>query len=409
MNKNQDPFEKHFEHLEEIADTISEVLQCPVTIEDASHRLIAYSSHKPETDPVRIATIIGRKVPDEVIHVLWREGIIQRLMASKEPIRIDRIDEVGLQKRIAVAIRNNQDILGYIWAMDDLQMNDEQAYSYLLRAASAASKKLLQHHHLHRKQEQHMQDFFWNLLTGELHEESAIRDEALQLGVKLPVRYQIKVLEFEDGLLLRQLERIPITMWSVQRIRIALQLIHQHQLILLCSPKDGMKEQMIGEADWAQFLQQWKQRFGIAPIRHGGGSYRDQYTQVPASYQEALTVIHSKLRFPKETMHSHNYADLGYYRFLPSMAKVNEQHPSAHPSLMKLRRYDEQHHTNLLETLYVYLSQDCNVKQASEMLHVHTNTLVYRMKRASEIGEIDLDSMDDKVTLYLELKLNQWL
>lgn len=72
----QDPFKGTFGSLENLADTISEVLHCPVTIEDANHRLLAYSTHEDSTDPARIATIIGRRVPEKVINSLWRDGVI---------------------------------------------------------------------------------------------------------------------------------------------------------------------------------------------------------------------------------------------------------------------------------------------------------------------------------------------
>jgi len=58
----------------------------------------------------------------------------------------------------------------------------------------------------------------------------------------------------------------------------------------------------------------------------------------------------------------------------------------------------------LLHTLEVFLYNDSNVKAAADLLHVHINTLTYRLKRIAEIGGIDLNNMDQKVTLYLDLK-----
>src|SRR4051812_4030829 len=45
----QTPFSEGFDSLDEIADRISEVLHCPITIEDANHRLLAYSTHDERT------------------------------------------------------------------------------------------------------------------------------------------------------------------------------------------------------------------------------------------------------------------------------------------------------------------------------------------------------------------------
>lgn len=71
MTTLDNPFQGNFDTLESMADTISKNLGCPVTIEDARHRLLAYSSHNQEfTDEARLATIIRRSVPEEVINDL---------------------------------------------------------------------------------------------------------------------------------------------------------------------------------------------------------------------------------------------------------------------------------------------------------------------------------------------------
>lgn len=83
-------FRVSFDSLEEFADVISEILQCPITIEDVNHRLLAYSTHDERTDSARIATIMGRRVPEKIINNLWKEGIIPALLKNPEPIRVKR-------------------------------------------------------------------------------------------------------------------------------------------------------------------------------------------------------------------------------------------------------------------------------------------------------------------------------
>ena len=49
---------------------MSDLLGCPVTVEDVNFRLLAYSSHEKVTDAARIATIINRQVPENLINSL---------------------------------------------------------------------------------------------------------------------------------------------------------------------------------------------------------------------------------------------------------------------------------------------------------------------------------------------------
>lgn len=161
MNKPiRDPFKENFDTLEEFADRISEVLQCPITIEDSNHRLLAYSTHDERTDQARIATIIGRRVPEKVINNLWKEGIIPQLLKTDDPIRVENINEIGLGNRVAISIWKNDEVLGFIWAVEvDKTLNEEELL-LLKKAATVLRNKLLQLQIRKYKREERSQEFF---------------------------------------------------------------------------------------------------------------------------------------------------------------------------------------------------------------------------------------------------------
>ncbi|MFC4767595.1 PucR family transcriptional regulator [Effusibacillus consociatus] len=410
MNLERDPFETTFESLEALVDTISEVLHCPVTLEDANHRLLAYSSHDPQTDPARIATIIGRRVPEKVINSLWREGIIQQLANSDEPIRIAAINDVGLGNRVAIAIRKNQDVLGYIWALQVDNPFRDEAMAQLKKAAQAAKTKLLQLRVQKRKQEEGLQQFFWQLLTGHLKSDSLIRENAQKLQLVLPNFFKVLVFEFAEEISSHLQQKIQYLITTTQRIRIICYAIDRNQLILLSAPLNEVPSKQ----DFADFIRnfktQMKDRFRVAPIEAGCGSLGSKdYTRVESGYQEALTVLQIKKQFPKETKAIHDYEDLGFYRYLPFILQQQRHSHIENPCLKKLRDYDREHNTELFQTLEAYLTSDSNVKDAAELLHVHVNTLNYRLMRISEITGINLKDMDQKVSLYLDLKLEKFV
>ncbi len=70
------------------------------------------------------------------------------------------------------------------------------------------------------------------------------------------------------------------------------------------------------------------------------------------------------------------------------------QHPAAsgmcHPVLDRLRLYDEENGTDYYRTLKTYCANNYrNAKTASD-LHVHRNTLLYRLERLSDLFSLDL-------------------
>jgi DNA-binding PucR family transcriptional regulator len=408
VENEKEPFERSFENLEELADTISEALQCSVTIEDANHQLISYSSHNAQTDPARISTIIGKRVPEKVIQTLWRDGVIQKLMKSDEPVMISAIDEIGLGDRIAIAIRKDNNILGYIWIVlvEGISQND-LINKQLVKAAKAARTKLLQLQMKHRKTEQSYQEFFRQLLTGGMKSDLEVKQQANKLGLLLPAFFCVNVLQFPSEITTKLNQQIQYLVTTTLQDRIALYTMSNEQLILL-EVVPSIKIPNPTPLLFTLLTEQMTQHFVYAPSSGGCGSVCDNYAMVDRSYQEALTVIQIKQKFPEETKSVLYYADLGFYRLLPAIVKDNQDHFYENECLQKIEAYDLEHNGELMHTLEVYLCNDSRGKESADILHIHENTLNYRLKRISKIGGIDLSSMDQKVTCYLEIKTKQY-
>lgn len=79
---------------------------------------------------------------------------------------------------------------------------------------------------------------------------------------------------------------------------------------------------------------------------------------------------------------------MGFYLYLPWLYEKKKGENMGNPHLQALRRYDQENGTHLYHTLEIFLSLDCNVKETAEKLHVHINTLNYRLKRIEEISRV---------------------
>lgn len=76
-----------------------------------------------------------------------------------------------------------------------------------------------------------------------------------------------------------------------------------------------------------------------------------------------------------------------------------------HRLLGPLSAYDVEHRSSLVETLRVFLECNGSWNQAAERLHVHVNTLRYRLRRVEELTGRDLMSFPDRVDFHLALTL----
>jgi sugar diacid utilization regulator len=70
-----------------------------------------------------------------------------------------------------------------------------------------------------------------------------------------------------------------------------------------------------------------------------------------------------------------------------------------------LVRYDAERQSDLVPTLRAYVDAGFNLTRSAELLCVHPNTVVYRLRRIRELSGRDPHSPDDLLLLYLGLKL----
>jgi DNA-binding PucR family transcriptional regulator len=75
-----------------------------------------------------------------------------------------------------------------------------------------------------------------------------------------------------------------------------------------------------------------------------------------------------------------------------------------HPAVFCLVNYDNENHTEFLKTLYYYIINLKALLKTKDILHIHRNTLVYRINKIQEITNIDLDDGETFFQLYISFK-----
>ncbi|WP_290049917.1 PucR family transcriptional regulator [Amycolatopsis solani] len=72
-----------------------------------------------------------------------------------------------------------------------------------------------------------------------------------------------------------------------------------------------------------------------------------------------------------------------------------------------LLAYDAEQHTDLVHTVRVFLECSGSPTRAAKALHVHVNTLRYRIGRAGELLGADLTEFTDQLDVYLALRMEE--
>jgi sugar diacid utilization regulator len=103
-----------------------------------------------------------------------------------------------------------------------------------------------------------------------------------------------------------------------------------------------------------------------------------------------------------------SYSDLGIQRFILQNSE-EELIDFIQEVLGSLIEYEQSRKGELLTTLFIYFDQNQNVKKTADMLHIHTNTLTYRLKRIEEILLINLTESKQLFNLNMAINIYQYL
>ena len=113
-----------------VANAIASLLDAPITIEDRSSRVLAFSGRQDEADLSRVETILGRQVPERYSRILTERGVFRELHRSDRPVFISPIpdgQDAFSMPRVAIAVRAGDEVLGSIWAAVPGPLSEERS------------------------------------------------------------------------------------------------------------------------------------------------------------------------------------------------------------------------------------------------------------------------------------------
>jgi DNA-binding PucR family transcriptional regulator len=99
------------------------------------------------------------------------------------------------------------------------------------------------------------------------------------------------------------------------------------------------------------------------------------------------------------------YDDLYLYDLLTIVHRHANLKDFCHPGIDTILSYDNENGTDYYATLFEYVMGSANLAQVAKTLHIHRNTLYNRIKKISEITELDLENGDNILKLLLSFKI----
>ena len=125
------------------------------------------------------------------------------------------------------------------------------------------------------------------------------------------------------------------------------------------------------------------------------------WNDLPFQYRQSLFSIEEN-RGKSGVFDSKDHA---FPYLISSIQEENRELGLCHPALIILKEYDDEHQTELFATLFKYVSLERNLVKTSEALHIHRNSLVYRINRIKKLVGSDFDDPEERAFLLLSFYL----
>lgn len=145
------------------------------------------------------------------------------------------------------------------------------------------------------------------------------------------------------------------------------------------------------------------------------GNQAEELRQLHKSYETAnqMAEVSALGRIPGEEVYGRHkmivYKNAGIFRILFALKDEEVMQEYVRDTVQPLLEYDALHHTDLAGVLQCYLQHDGSLQDTANELIVHRNTVNYKINKASEILEMDLTRLENRLEVMLGFGICQIL
>jgi purine catabolism regulator len=281
----------------------------------------------------------------------------------------------------------------------------------LKRATAACALEFAKQSAVLDAQELPRGEFVAGLLAGDLPEPQLVEHRATRLGYRLGSAHNVLVLRAAgeqqsvaeasvDAQADRRFEEL--LAWRLGADGTALPQRVQHGIAALILPVDRFGDART-LASWAATLhRQLNGDRSVGPLSAGLGQPQNGLGGIRLAYQGALWALDLGVRLFGPGRFT-RLQDLGVYRLLLTLQERPELSDFHQELLAPLVDYDQQRRAELLGTLQAYFDAGNSPSETAGRLHLHRNTVLYRLRRIRELLGRDPDDPQQRLALQLAL------
>ncbi len=402
--------------LEAIVRTLGELVESSISLEDANFRLLASHIVPGLTDRHRQQTLTHHGTPQKARQAV--ATMIHQVVEGRKPRKVAPIPEAGMTAhRIITPILAGRENLGYLSIIEHPQHQEQLAMMAVEHAATVIALEMIKLREVTEAEDRVRGELVDDLLNGTFGDEANVQRRARHLHYDLSVPHRplvvdvdhfrqfIKERRYEEGRVIalkHQLFQLVIGAVRRQHPRHLVTAHSDSVIVLVPQPADSTDPD--GEALAARIREAVAESDLGITVSVSIGRLCVKPDDFKPAFVEAQRALDLMVRFGKREQVI-NYERLGVYRLLAQVDDRAGLDAFAGRMLAPLIDYDRARGAPLLKTLEVYLQRHGNLRQSARDLHIHLNTLHYRLRRIGEVTGVDLKDADARLDLLLALRV----
>jgi DNA-binding PucR family transcriptional regulator len=381
-----------------VVQLISE--RASATVAVVSQLMDVTTAASPGLGPEKAAALVR----EQVVHP--RLG--QVLRASRLSQRALRLPNVGGVPAIIVApILVGDEVPSYLITLDPAGETFSEDMSLLVteHAATICGVILGRERVVAAAARRVRDDLVEGLLLGRSRDADDAARWAAHLGYDASRQHQVAAIAFElpparasDADALRQRIRESIEHFMTTRAPEAIVSARESEVVVVAAAAPDPRR--LAQACLSRLAELFP---GAKVVIGVGGPCRDPH-DIARSYDQAHRTTQTLWRLGRSGAVA-AFEDLGIHRLLLQVPDMGELRSFATEVLGKLSEHEHEHKSEYLATLACYFRENNSPQRASRLLHVHPNTVAYRIKRIEEITGLKLDNYRDRLIAQVALEI----
>ena len=358
--------------------------------------------------------------PKEINAALWR-----KLLSPGKPGQIPMLNEceqdalnplknVAYKSRLIVPLVTGEQCVGVLYGYSSRVLDLEVQESVLFQTISSyaamaiASRALLDLAHAGAP----VNAVFDDLLADNLPGEDALRARIAPLGYDVTQPSSMLMLEICDAQ--DEVERKNLNAHLLGHVHTSVReqypssLISARSQCLCCIIPTGLDRDASCLDTWlTTLMQQIESDYSDYDVRLSAGigtvcCHLGDYARGFVEAREALQIG----KYLRNHAGSLRFDRLAPYRYLLPFAREQHLGDAYLSHIETLALYDREHKRgNLLRSMETFLALGGNIKDASELLNVHRNTLTQRLDRIQSLCGINLDAHHERFALQMAIMI----